>query len=81
MEQDAAEQEKGTAGEHKTFEEFLRKQQKLTENLIHFVVFAIAMVRPDVSPAEGLRETRYSRFVREEILACHTNYRFYAVVP
>lgn len=45
------------SSQHQTFEEFLRKQQ-LTENLIHFVVFAIAMVRPDCPAEEGLLQTR-----------------------
>ncbi len=59
-----AESPEGLAAcESKTFEEFLRKQ-KLTENLIHFVVFAIAMVRPDCTAEEGLRQTRYFQYYK-----------------
>jgi hypothetical protein len=54
------EHDRQAASEHRTFEEFLRKQQ-LTDNLVHFVVFAIAMVRPEASPEEGLRQTRYQK--------------------
>ncbi len=51
------EEKQRAACKNKTFEEFLRKQN-LTENLVHFVVYAIAMVRPDTPAEEGLLQTR-----------------------
>jgi hypothetical protein len=62
LEQDGEKKEEEEAKQraackNKTFEEFLRKQN-LTENLVHFVVYAIAMVRPDTPAEEGLLQTR-----------------------
>ena len=34
------------------------KQEKLTENLIHFVVHSIAMVKPEDSASLGLQQTK-----------------------
>ena len=34
------------------------KQEKLTENLIHFVVHSIAMVKPEDSALLGLKQTK-----------------------
>ena len=39
------------------FREFL-KQEKLTDNLIHFVLHSIAMVRIDATASEGLQQTK-----------------------
>jgi hypothetical protein len=63
LEQDGEKKEEEEAKQraackNKTFEEFLRKQN-LTENLVHFVVYAIAMVRPDTPAEEGLLQTRF----------------------
>jgi len=43
--------------ENKSFRDFL-KQEKLTENLIHFVVHSIAMVKPEDSASLGLQQTK-----------------------
>jgi len=43
--------------ENKSFRDFL-KQEKLTENLIHFVVHSIAMVKPEDSALLGLKQTK-----------------------
>ena len=37
--------------------EFL-KHEKLTDNLIHFVLYSIAMVKPDTNTVEGIQQTR-----------------------
>jgi len=42
--------------EDKSFREFL-KQENLTENLIHFVIHSIAMVRPDADARHGIAQT------------------------
>ncbi|XP_023339361.1 rab proteins geranylgeranyltransferase component A-like [Eurytemora carolleeae] len=43
--------------EEKPFREFL-KHEKLTDNLIHFVLYSIAMVKPDTNTVQGIQQTR-----------------------
>ena len=42
---------------NRTFLDFL-KHEKLTDNLIHFVVHTIAMVEPNINTLEGLKATQ-----------------------
>jgi len=52
-----AQNQEGNVDGSESFVSYL-KSQHLTENLTHFVLHAIAMVRPNVSRAEGMEATR-----------------------
>ena len=42
---------------NRSYHDFL-KHEKLTDNLIHFVMYSIAMVKPDINTLDGLEATQ-----------------------